>query len=43
MSFPICGDLPDGVDVMDFFDNMMMDYRKPIDWIDPMQEMGTQV
>lgn len=41
MSFPRPGDLLDGVDVMDFFDNIMMDYRKPTDWVDLMQEAGT--
>lgn len=41
MSFPRPGDLLDGVDVMDFFDNIMMDYRKPTDWVDLMQETGT--
>ena len=31
----------DGIDLMDFFDNSMTDYRNPIEWVNPMQETGT--
>jgi len=37
------GSLPDGIDLMDFFDNSMMDYRNPIEWVNPMEEIGSQL
>ncbi|KAH8645936.1 fungal-specific transcription factor domain-containing protein [Tricladium varicosporioides] len=39
--FPMVGGLPDGIDIMDFFDNIMVDYRNPIEWVGGMQEAGT--
>ncbi|KAN0096609.1 Fungal specific transcription factor domain containing protein [Hyaloscypha variabilis] len=44
LAYPV-NDIPfsDGIDLMDFFDNSMMDYRNPIEWVNPMQEVGSQL
>ena len=39
--FSMVGNVLDGIDLMDFFENGMMDYRDPTDWGYPLQGAGT--